>query len=236
MEVVVGRIGRPHGLRGEVTVQVTTDDPDERFASGAVLGTDPAGRGPLTVVSMRRSGPVLVLGFDGVADRNAAEALRGTSLTLDASLLPVPDDPEEFYDHQLVGLTVVDQAGTVLGTVTEVWHPPAAPVLAVEPAGRLPGTGAVRLRDRADRRPRGRPVGRRPAGRNVRRPRGTRSSQCGSASSRSSPATSIRCGNRCWARRLPMTSSSWRFATCGTGPPTGTAPSTTRRTAAAPGW
>ena len=132
MEVVVGRIGRPHGLRGEVTVQVTTDDPDERFASGAVLGTDPASRGPLTVVSMRRSGPVLVLGFDGVADRNAAEALRGTSLTLDASLLPVPDDPEEFYDHQLVGLTVVDQAGTVLGTVTEVWHPPAAPVLAVE--------------------------------------------------------------------------------------------------------
>ena len=112
-------------------MQVTTDDPDERFASGAVLGTDPAGRGPLTVVSMRRSGPVLVLGFDGVADRNAAEALRGTSLTLDASLLPVPDDPDEFYDHQLVGLTVVDQAGTVLGTVTEVWHPPAAPVLAV---------------------------------------------------------------------------------------------------------
>ena len=122
MEVVVGRIGRPHGLRGEVTVQVTTDDPDDRFASGAVLGTDPASRGPLTVVSMRRSGPVLVLGFDGVADRNAAEALRGTSLTLDASLLPVPDDPEEFYDHQLVGLSVVDRAGTVLGTVTEVWH------------------------------------------------------------------------------------------------------------------
>jgi 16S rRNA processing protein RimM len=132
VEVVVGRIGRPHGLRGEVTVQVTTDDPDERFASGAVLNTDPSNRGPLTVVSMRRSGPVLVLGFDGVADRNAAEALRGTSLTLDASLLPVPDDPEEFYDHQLVGLTVVDQAGTVLGTVTEVWHPPAAPVLAVQ--------------------------------------------------------------------------------------------------------
>jgi 16S rRNA processing protein RimM len=131
VEVVVGRIGRPHGLRGEVTVQVTTDDPDERFAAGAVLGTDPAGRGPLTVVSMRRSGPVLVLGFDGIADRDAAETLRGTSLTLDASLLPVPEDPDEFYDHQLVGLSVVDQAGTVLGTVTEVWHPPAAPVLAV---------------------------------------------------------------------------------------------------------
>jgi 16S rRNA processing protein RimM len=128
-EVVVGRIGRPHGLRGEVTVQVTTDDPDSRFAAGAVLGTD--NRGPLTVTGMRRSGPVLVLGFEGITDRNAAETLRGTALTLDAAELPVPDDPEEFYDHQLVGLTVVDQSGTVLGTVTEVWHPPASPVLAV---------------------------------------------------------------------------------------------------------
>jgi 16S rRNA processing protein RimM len=86
----------------------------------------------LTVSGMRRSGPVLVLGFEGIADRDAAETLRGTALTLDASLLPVPDDPEEFYDHQLVGLTVVDRAGTVLGTVTEVWHPPASPVLAVD--------------------------------------------------------------------------------------------------------
>jgi 16S rRNA processing protein RimM len=129
-EVVVGRIGRPHGLRGEVTVQVSTDDPDARFAVGGVLGT--ASRGPLTVSGMRRSGPVLVLGFEGIADRDAAETLRGTALTLDASLLPVPDDPEEFYDHQLVGLTVVDRAGTVLGTVTEVWHPPASPVLAVD--------------------------------------------------------------------------------------------------------
>jgi 16S rRNA processing protein RimM len=131
VDVVVGRIGRPHGLRGEVTVQVSTDDPDSRFAAGVVLGTDPASRGPLTVTGMRRSGPVLVLGFEGITDRNAAETLRGTSLTLDAAALPVPDDPEEFYDHQLVGLTVVDLAGTVLGTVSEILHPPAAPVLAV---------------------------------------------------------------------------------------------------------
>ena len=113
-------------------MQVTTDDPDSRFAAGAVLGTDPATRGPLIVTGMRRSGPVLVLGFEGVTDRDAAETLRGTSLTLDSAQLPVPDDPEEFYDHQLVGLTVVDKAGTVLGTVTEVWHPPASPVLAVD--------------------------------------------------------------------------------------------------------
>jgi 16S rRNA processing protein RimM len=131
MDVVVGRIGRPHGLRGEVTVTVTTDDPDSRFAAGAVLGTEPADRGPLTVAGMRRSGPVLVLGFEGVTDRDAAEALRGTSLTLDVAELPDTDDPDEFYDHQLVGLAVVDGAGTALGTVTQVMHPPAAPVLAV---------------------------------------------------------------------------------------------------------
>jgi len=129
---VVGRIGRPHGLRGEVTVQVTTDDPDERFAAGSVLGTDPANRGPLTVSGMRRSGPVLVLGFEGVNDRNSAEALRGTSLTLDSASLPVPDDPDEFYDHQLVGLTAVDEQGGTLGTVVEVMHPPASPVLVVD--------------------------------------------------------------------------------------------------------
>ncbi len=132
MDVIVGRIGRPHGLRGEVTVAVSTDDPEHRFAPGAVLETDPAGRGPLTVTGMRRSGPVLVVGFAGIADRDAAESLRGTLLTADSSLLPVPDDPDEFYDHQLVGLSVLDRAGTVLGTVVEVLHPPASPVLAVD--------------------------------------------------------------------------------------------------------
>jgi len=132
VEVIVGRIGRPHGLRGEVTVQVTTDDPDERFAAGSVLGTDPASRGPLTVSCMRRSGPVLVLGFEGVGDRNAAEALRGTSLTLDSASLPIPDDPDEFYDHQLVGLTAITESGDTLGDVVEVLHPPASPVLVVD--------------------------------------------------------------------------------------------------------
>ncbi len=131
MDVVVGRIGRPHGLRGEVTVQVTTDDPDSRFAAGAVLRTDPVARGPLTVASMRRSGPVLVIGFEGVSDRDAAESWRGTMLTLDAATLPVPDDPDEFYDHQLIGLLVLDRSGTELGRVVDVWHPPAAPVLVV---------------------------------------------------------------------------------------------------------
>jgi len=132
VEVVVGRIGRPHGLRGEVTVQVTTDDPDERFASGAVLGTDPAGRGPLTVVSMRRSGPVLVLGFDGIADRNAAEALRGTELTVPRSSLP-PLGDGEYYHADLLGLPcfVGDMA---IGTAVLVEDFGAGDILEIEKA------------------------------------------------------------------------------------------------------
>jgi 16S rRNA processing protein RimM len=129
--VVVGRIGRPHGVRGEVTVAPTTDDPDARFAVGTRLFTEPATPGPLTVTGFRRSGRMLVLAFDGFGDRDAAESLRGVALTVDASTLPVPDDPDEFYDHQLIGLAVHDGAGSVLGEVIEVLHPPAAPVLTV---------------------------------------------------------------------------------------------------------
>ncbi|GGL90411.1 ribosome maturation factor RimM [Nakamurella endophytica] len=130
-QVQVGRIGRPHGVRGEVTVTPQTDDPDTRFAAGSVLVTEPAGRGPLTVAGSRRSGGVLVVAFAGVPDRTAAEQLRGTVLTVDSDELPEPTDDDEFYDHQLVGLAVHDEAGELLGQVTGVLHPPAAPVLEV---------------------------------------------------------------------------------------------------------
>lgn len=128
MDLVVGRVGRPHGLRGDVTIAVTTDDPDGRFVEGAVLDSD---RGPLTIAARRRSGNVLLLRFAGVEDREAAEALRGTMLSVTAQSLPEVEDPDEFYDHQLVGLAVRDAAGRALGEVIEVWHPPASPVLLV---------------------------------------------------------------------------------------------------------
>lgn len=131
MDVMVGRIGRPHGLRGDVTVEVRTDDPDSRFAAGSVLSTDPAATGPLTVTRCRRSGGILVLGFDGFEDREGAERLRGTLLLVPTDDLPASEDPDEFYDHELIGLTVRDTAGAELGTVTDVLHPPAAPVLEV---------------------------------------------------------------------------------------------------------
>ena len=89
----------------------------------------------LTVVSSRRSGPVLVIGFEGFADRNAAEALRGTELSLPAEDLGQAGDDDDFYDHQLVGLQVVHVDGRVLGEVVDVMHPPAAPVLVVTTPG-----------------------------------------------------------------------------------------------------
>lgn len=122
MQLVVGRIGRPHGIRGEVTVEVRTDDPELRFAPGAELATDPASAGPLVVRAARWHKGVLLVGFEGVTDRNAAEALRGTLLVIDSADLPPLPDPDEFHDHELVGLTVVTVAGEPVGEVVDVLH------------------------------------------------------------------------------------------------------------------
>jgi 16S rRNA processing protein RimM len=124
--VVVGRIGRPHGVRGEVTVEVRTDDPDLRFTPGAVLLTDPATRGPLTVAGRRWHREVLLLMVETpggpVESREAAEELRNTELLVPITDLPELDDPDDFYDHQLVGLAVRLTDGTTLGEVTAVRH------------------------------------------------------------------------------------------------------------------
>jgi 16S rRNA processing protein RimM len=125
----VGRIGRPQGIKGEVTVEVRTDDPDERFAPGAVLLTE---TGTLTVEAARDHSGKLVVRFEGTADRTAAELLRGTVLSVDARTLPALDDEDEFYDSQLIGLQVEQRDGTGLGTVIDVLHLPHGDVLAVE--------------------------------------------------------------------------------------------------------
>ena len=106
---------RPHGIRGEVAVEVRTDDPGRRFAVGSVLGTDPPEAGPLTVASTRWHSGRLLVTFTGIADRTGAEPLRGVWLTVDADQVGSPEDPDEFHDHQLVGLTVVTKAGEQVG-------------------------------------------------------------------------------------------------------------------------
>jgi 16S rRNA processing protein RimM len=122
MQIAVGQIARAHGLRGEVTVAVRTDDPDVRFVPGTTLATEPPDRGPLTVAAIRWHSGRLLVTFEGVRDRNGAEDLRGTLLVLDSASIPAPDDPDEFYDHQLIGLGVVTSAGDAVGEVTDVLH------------------------------------------------------------------------------------------------------------------
>ena len=129
--LVVGRIGKPQGIKGEVTVQVRTDDPDARFAPGAVLLTDPVERGPLTVASSRWQNGRLVVTLEGVADRNAAETLRETLLQVDARTLPPPEDEDEFHDHVLRGMVAELADGSALGEVADVLHLPHGDVLVV---------------------------------------------------------------------------------------------------------
>ena len=122
MQLVVGRITRPHGVRGEVSVEVRTDEPDRRFAVGRVLATDPVAVGPLTVESARWHSGRLLIQFAGVAGRNRAEDLRGVWLTLDSAEAGPTGDPDEFHDHELIGLAVVTTSGEPVGRVTDVRH------------------------------------------------------------------------------------------------------------------
>jgi 16S rRNA processing protein RimM len=139
---VVGQIVRPHGLRGELSVEVHTDEPGQRFAAGAVLGTDPAEAGPLTVISAQWHAGRLLVRFAEVADRTEAESLRGVWLTVDVADVPLPEDPDEFHDHQLTGLTVVTVTGELVGTVSDVLHY-GQPLLSVTPAAGTARTAEV---------------------------------------------------------------------------------------------
>ena len=141
-EVVVGRVGRPHGIKGELTVELRTDEPDRRFAPGSVLVVQRPAGGPapapttLTVASTRWHQERLLVRFEGIDDRNAAEAARGLVLVTRVSLDEAPDDPEEFYDHQLVGLSVLTDDGSVVGVVGDVLHSGGQDLLVVTREGR----------------------------------------------------------------------------------------------------
>ncbi|MHC0428821.1 ribosome maturation factor RimM [Streptomyces sp. O3] len=132
MQLVVARIGRAHGIKGEVTVEVRTDEPELRLAPGAVLATDPATAGPLTIETGRVHSGRLLLRFAGVRDRDAAEALRNTLLIAEVDPDERPEDPDEYYDHQLVDLDVVLTDGTEVGRITEISHLAAQDLFIVE--------------------------------------------------------------------------------------------------------
>jgi 16S rRNA processing protein RimM len=166
MRVIVGRIGRPHGIRGEVVVGVRTDEPDLRFAVGAVLDAERTlapdtgaragqraesagaqraelGGGKLTVTSARWHSGQLLIGFAGITDRTTAGELTGSWLTVDSSQLPGSADPDEFRDHELIGMSVRTVGGDVVGVVTDVLHyGQDLLVIRRDPAGISAGHGA----------------------------------------------------------------------------------------------
>jgi 16S rRNA processing protein RimM len=139
--LVVGRIGRPHGLKGEVSVEPRTDEPDRRFAVGAELRTErkrsgAPGPDAMTVAGTRWHSGRLLVRFAEIADRNAAEEARGTLLVVPVDPDESPEDPEEFYDHQLVGLSVVTTAGEAVGELAEVLHGSAQDLLVIKAGDR----------------------------------------------------------------------------------------------------
>ena len=125
----VGRVVKPHGLRGEVVVELFTNR-TERLEPGTTLSS-PAG--PLEVVRSSPHHHRWIVAFAGVGDHAGAEELRGAVLSADAI-----DDPGELWVHELVGAEVVDASGTVHGTVVAVEANPASDLLVLDRGGLVP--------------------------------------------------------------------------------------------------
>lgn len=135
VQVVVGRIVRAHGLRGEVVVDVRTDDPEERFKPGVEYETP---KGTLRAEAVRWHQGRPMISMAGVADRNAAEALRGTELSVDIEPQELELDDDEFHDTELLGLKVVTGEDVDIGTVSRIEHGPAYEILMVKRRGTHP--------------------------------------------------------------------------------------------------
>jgi len=133
MQLVIGRIGRAHGVRGDLFVEPMTDEPDHRYADGTVLMT--SDDTTLTVATSKWHSGRFVVHFAGVDDRNAAEALRGQTLIIEVDPAELPEDPDEYYDHQLIGLKVVLEDGSLIGVIGEVIHLPSQDLLSVAREG-----------------------------------------------------------------------------------------------------
>jgi len=130
MRLLVGRIGRAHGILGEATIEVRTDEPDRRFAIGAVVQTDT--HGELTITSGRVHNGILLLGFNGITDRNGIEKLRNTLLYADVDINEENDDEDEYHVMQLIGCQAVLESGEAYGEVTDVINLPGQDLLAIK--------------------------------------------------------------------------------------------------------
>ena len=131
MRLLVGRIGRAHGILGEATIEVRTDEPDRRFAIGATVQTD--SNGELKVISGRVHNGILLLGFEGITDRNSIEKLRNTLLYADVDINE-SNDEDEYHVMQLIGCAAVLESGDAFGEITDVINLPGQDLLAIETA------------------------------------------------------------------------------------------------------
>ena len=132
--LAVGLVARAHGVRGEVSVQPLSEV-EARFQAGSVLLVGPAGERRLTVASARPHGHRLLVKFEEVGDRDAAESLRGRVLLVPEENAPALP-PDRYWVHEVIGLEVVTETGQSLGRVREVLHNPANDVWVVQGGGR----------------------------------------------------------------------------------------------------
>jgi 16S rRNA processing protein RimM len=130
MRLLVGRIGKAHGILGEATIEVRTDDAATRFALGAIVETD-KGKS-LIVDSVRVHNGILLLGFEGVTDRNGAEVLRDTLLYAEVDIDAPGEDEEDYHVLQLIGCVAKLEDGSKFGEVTDVLNLPGQDVLAIK--------------------------------------------------------------------------------------------------------
>lgn len=136
MLLVVGRIGRAHGVRGDATIEIRTDNPEARFFIGAKLETDPKDKGPLIIRDIKVHSGTLLLAFEGVADRTAVEKLRNVLLLADVDPNESNISEDDFHYSQIVDCVVIDESGKEWGIVTDVLQLPGQDTLVVNVDGR----------------------------------------------------------------------------------------------------
>jgi 16S rRNA processing protein RimM len=131
----VGRLLKAHGLKGAIKLELYTDSPNERFKPGTVLELQVPEESPwhgktVTVTELRWYNTMPVLFLEGITDRTQAESLIRAILLVEADLAATPEEPEAWYDQQLVGLKV-ERDGQVIGEISRVDHLPAQDLLAI---------------------------------------------------------------------------------------------------------
>ena len=131
MDLVVGRLGRPHGVHGEISVEVRTDEPEIRFAKGSKLSVKESNN-QLTVLSSRWHQEKMLVKFEEITDRDLANEIKGKTLTIKIDPNSIETKKDQYYEFQLAGLKVIDKNDKTLGRIKEVITNLAQDLLVVE--------------------------------------------------------------------------------------------------------